>query len=106
MLSTRKERVQTIWFATLLLLVFGAGCSDANKNGANSRTASRTVVSAIPPNGGDGACPNALVTATFSTAMNASSIDDATFTLTGPGSVSVPGQVTYDASSKTAIFTP
>ena len=38
--------------------------------------------------------------------MNASSIDGATFILTGPGSVSVPGQVTYDGSSKTAIFTP
>ena len=105
-LGTRKERIQTIWFAAFLLLVFGAGCSDGNKNGGNSGTAAPTVVSAIPPNGGDGACPNALVTATFSTAMNASSIDGATFILTGPGSVSVPGQVTYDASSKTAIFTP
>ena len=34
------------------------------------------------------------------------SIDGATFTVTGPGSTPVAGQVTYDPSSDTAIFTP
>jgi len=42
----------------------------------------------------------------FSEAMDQSSIDGTTFTLTGPGSATVAGQVSYDGSSNTAIFTP
>ncbi len=103
----RKINNQKIWLPLFLLVIFGVGCSDANKSGSdNPSQAAPTVVSAIPPNNTDGACPNTLVTVTFSKAMTASSIDAATFTLTGPGSAPVAGQVTYDASSKTAIFTP
>ena len=65
-----------------------------------------TVTSAAPLNGVVGVCPNTIVTATFSEAMNPATIDSATFTLVGPGDVSVAGVVTYDASSDTAIFTP
>lgn len=62
-----------------------------------------TVVSATPANG---ACPNTVATASFSQAMNPATIDASTFTLTGPGTTPVAGQVTYDANSDTAIFTP
>jgi len=64
------------------------------------------VLSVSPPNGSVGLCPNTIVTAIFSEAMDPSSIDGTTFTLTGPGSSPVAGEVTYDASSNTAIFTP
>jgi Ice-binding-like/Bacterial Ig-like domain len=53
-----------------------------------------------------GACPNTIVTAAFSEAMNPSTIDSTTFTLTGPGTTPVSGQVTYDATGNSAIFTP
>src|SRR5579862_5829331 len=103
----RKINIQKIWLPLFLLVIFGVGCSDANKSGNdNPSQAAPTVLSAIPPNGTGGACPNTLVTVTFSKAMAASSINSSTFTLTGPGSAPVAGQVTYDASSKTAIFTP
>jgi hypothetical protein len=46
------------------------------------------------------------VTATFSVPMNSTSINGATFTLTGPGTTPVAGVVTYDATSNTATFTP
>ncbi|HEV8687456.1 MAG TPA: Ig-like domain-containing protein, partial [Gaiellaceae bacterium] len=46
------------------------------------------------------------VTATFSTAMNAASINGTTFTVTGPGGAAVAGGVTYDGPSRTARFTP
>ena len=62
-----------------------------------------TVLSVTPATG---ACPNTITTARFSEAMNPSSIDGGTFTLTGPGSTPVAGVVTYDPSSNTAIFTP
>jgi Ice-binding-like/Bacterial Ig-like domain len=64
------------------------------------------VLSVSPPNGSVGLCPNTIVTAIFSEAMDPSSIDGTTFTLTGPGSSPVAGQVTYDPFSNTAIFTP
>jgi Bacterial Ig-like domain len=89
-----------------LLLISVAGCGGPDQNGTNSGTTRPTVISAIPPGSANGACPNTLATVTFSKAMKASSINGNTYTLGGTGSVSVPGQVTYDAASHTAIFTP
>ena len=97
-----------VWFTSLfLLLIVGVGCSDPDKNPAPiPGLTPPTVVSVAPPNGAAGACLNTIVTATFSEAMNPSTINTTTFTLAGPGATAVPGQVTYDAASKTAIFTP
>jgi hypothetical protein len=94
-----------IWFTVFLLLI-AAGCSDPDKTGSNPTVTPPTVVSVAPANGAAGACPNTTVTATFSQAMNPATINGTTFTLTGPGTTPVAGAVTYDASSKTAIFTP
>jgi hypothetical protein len=63
-----------------------------------------TVISVGPPNGIGGVCPNTTVVATFSTAMNPATINTTTFTL--DGAASVAGQVTYDAPSRAATFTP
>lgn len=68
--------------------------------------ASPTVISVAPPNGTTGICPNTLVTATFSEAMLASTINTTTFTVSAPGPTSVAGTVTYDAASDAATFTP
>jgi hypothetical protein len=68
--------------------------------------AAPTVISVAPPAGSTGICPNALVTATFSRAMQSSTISATTFTLTGPGITAVPGTVTYVASSDVATFIP
>jgi len=65
-----------------------------------------TVISVAPPNLSSGICPNTVVTATFSEAMKASTIDTTRFTLTGPGTTPVAGTVTYVASSDVATFTP
>ena len=98
------NRNPTILVAALLLLIFVTGCGGGTKqNGAASRP---TVISAVPPSSANGACPNTLVTVTFSKAMKASSINTTSFTLTAPGPVPVLGLVTYDAASHTAIFTP
>jgi hypothetical protein len=94
-----------VWVPAFLLLVLSAGCSNSNTTAtptANVLTAS----SAAPPSGAAGVCPSSVVTASFSETMDAASIDGTTFTLTGPGSSAVTGQVTYDASSDTAIFSP
>jgi hypothetical protein len=102
----RKENSHKIWFAAFLLLIFGAGCNDPDKTTGIPGLTPPTVIAVAPPDGANGACPNTIVTATFSEAMNPSSIDGTTFTLTGPGAAPVAGQVTYDASSNTATFTP
>jgi len=64
-----------------------------------------SVVSVAPPNGAVGICPNTLVVATFSEAMNSSTINTTTFTLTAPGPTTVIGTVSY-FSSYVATFTP
>jgi hypothetical protein len=87
-----------VWL-TALLLIFIVGC------GGNSGPAP-TVMSAAPATGDGGACPSTIVTATFSEAMNPTSIDTTTFTLTAPGAISVVGEVAYDVPSHTATFTP
>ncbi len=93
--------------AAFLLLIFVVGCGGSGTTGSSDPSTTRpTVISAIPPSTASGACPNTLVTVTFSKAMRASSINGTTYTLSGPGSAPVPGQVTYNASSHTAIFTP
>lgn len=65
------------------------------------------VVSAVTPaDGSTGVAIGTAVTATFSTAMNASSITPSTFTLAAQGGAAVTGTVSYDAASQTATFTP
>jgi hypothetical protein len=56
-----------------------------------------------PVNGQTSVPPNGAISATFSKAVQASTIQ---FALTGPGGVSVPGTLTYNSSTVTATFTP
>ena len=49
------------------------------------------VISETPANGAVGVCPNSVVTATFSEAMNPATITGTTFTLQGPGTTAVAG---------------
>lgn len=49
---------------------------------------------------------NQPVTATFSEAMNATTINSSTFTLTAPGGGMVSGSVTYSSNGDVATFTP
>jgi Ice-binding-like/Bacterial Ig-like domain len=102
----RKENIH-IWFAAFLLLIFSPGCCNTGANqGTKPSLTPPTVISVAPVVGAAGVCPNTVVTATFSVAMNSTSINGATFTLAGPGTTPVAGVVTYDAASKTATFTP
>jgi len=63
-----------------------------------------TVVSTVPLGLATAVPVDTLVSATFSEAMNATTINGTTFTLTGPGATPVAGAVTYSGS--TAMFTP
>lgn len=107
MAVTRRYNFPTIGFAAFLLLICATGCSDPDNNGGrNPAVTPPTATSLSPPNATAGVCPNTVVTATFSKAMNPATINGATFTLTGLGLASVAGAVSYDAPSDTATFTP
>lgn len=68
-------------------------------------TTKPNVTSTNPSNGQSGISRTTTVTALFSEAMNVSTIDNTTFTLTGP-SGSIPGNVSYNTGTRTATFTP
>jgi hypothetical protein len=102
----RKYGNPKIWFTAFLLLIFSAGCSDYDKAGSNPTVTAPTVLSVAPPNAASGACPNTLVTATFSVAMNPATINATTFTLTGPGATPVNRSGYLRQQVNTATFTP
>lgn len=65
-----------------------------------------TVISTTPVNGATGVSLATAPTATFSTAMSASTINSSTFTLAAPGGAAVAGTVSYVTTGSVATFTP
>jgi len=65
-----------------------------------------TVISTDPTNNATGVAPDKRIAATFSEAMDPSSITTATVSLTGLGGVSVTGTVSYAAIGDSLTFTP
>lgn len=74
--------------------------------GASSIATAPTVTSTNPVNNATGVPINKAINATFSTAMDPSTITTATFTLAGPAGAGVTGTVSYNAASNVATFTP
>jgi hypothetical protein len=65
-----------------------------------------TVTLMNPANGAISVGIDASVNATFDKAMDSSTLNPATFTVTGPGATVVVGKVSYDVTNKIATFTP
>jgi hypothetical protein len=65
-----------------------------------------TVTTVSPLAGAVNVASNTTVTATFSEAMAAATINGAAFTLTGPGTTAVAATVSYAAATRTATLTP
>src|SRR5262249_37134385 len=78
-------------------VVFSAGTAD---------TTPPTVTSVTPTNGATGVAVGTTVTATFSEAMNASTISASTFVLRDPSNTVVPGTVSYNGVTNVATLTP
>lgn len=74
--------------------------------GATLDSTPPTITLTNPANAAVGVAINASVNATFSEAMDPSTISTGTFTLAGPGVTPVTGSVTYDPISRVATFTP
>ena len=67
-------------------------------------TPAPTVTAVVPANGATDVPIAQVLSATFSEAMSPGTINGATFTVTGPGGITVPGAVAY--SGGVATFTP
>jgi Ice-binding-like/Bacterial Ig-like domain len=99
------HKVTVRMILAFLMAGFMAGCCDPVKNAGDPETPP-TVLSETPPIGAAPVCPNtAIVSVTFSKAMNPATINTTTFTLT-IGGVGVLGQVSYVVATDTATFTP
>jgi hypothetical protein len=72
--------------------------------GATPDTTPPAVISTVPVNNATGVLINSKITATFSEAMDPSTLTTATFMVKGPGTTAVAGTVTYVGT--TATFTP
>jgi hypothetical protein len=75
-------------------------------SGSGPDSVAPTVTSTTPADGAPAVPPNAGINATFSKAMDPSTLNPSTFTLTGPGPTSIAGKITYDAINLIATFTP
>ncbi len=94
----------TTMVMALLFTAFIAGCGDDNgPTGGTPDTTPPTVLSTNPINGGTGV---AVISATFSESMSASSISQTSFTVKGPGVTAVAGTVSYDDANYRASFVP
>ena len=96
----RNVMVRKIWIVAFLAGCFVAGCGREQ----TLRPAAPVVVSTVPANGATGVPVTQVITASFSEAMNAATINTSTFTIAGPGGTLIGGTVTF--SGTTASFTP
>jgi hypothetical protein len=94
-----KLRLRTFWILVLFATGVIAGCSAKTSLPPNP-----TVLSTTPARGALNAPLAQVITATFSKAMNLTTITSSTFTLTAPGGVAVLGAVT--SAGTTSSFTP
>jgi Bacterial Ig-like domain len=95
----RKLKISKISLAAFALIALVAGCGREQTHALVP-----AVISAVPANAAVGVPVAQAITATFNQAMNATTINATTFTITGPGGAPVTGAVTY--SGGTATFTP
>jgi hypothetical protein len=88
----------------LLLAVLLAGCGGSGSSGGNN--VPPTVSSSVPADLATGVAIDSDITATFSIAMDPSTITTTTFTVTNPALTPVTGAVSLSADGLTAIFKP
>lgn len=93
----------------LLLSLSGGACQkdkDNNPAAVDKPSSLATVVLSAPVNGATNVAINRKVAASFSVAMDATTLTELNFKLEAPNATAVAGTVSYEALSKTAIFTP
>jgi hypothetical protein len=95
----RKVKSIQIWILVVLSALLMAACGRERVG-----LVSPIVISTNPANLATGVPLTQIVTATFNTAMNPTTINTVTFTVAAPGGAALMGAVTF--SGTTATFTP
>src|SRR5215210_6976732 len=100
----------SVVMATILaicLLLLSQGISQAAKPPSTGDTTPPTLGTVFPANNATGVAPTTNVEATFSEAMDASSINGSNFTLAKAGTTApVAAQITYDPATNKATLDP
>jgi hypothetical protein len=98
---------RTLGFTVLLLTALVSGCSsNSSAPPVINNPAAPTVTATNPDTAATAVAVNNNVTATFSEAMDGTTIDTSSFTVQGAGEAALVGAVSLDAASNTAIFNP
>ncbi len=104
-------RIRAAWWLVAATLVI-AGCGGGSGGGGMTctsncvATTAPTITAVTPTNTSTGIAITSAVTATFSEAMNSSTITGSTFTLVPQGGSAVAATVSYNASGNVATLTP
>jgi hypothetical protein len=105
--TTNKYTRRILWLAALLLTTLVTGCSNGGGGGGGDGGGGTvpTVTETSPADTAIAVARNSKVTATFSEAMDDTTIDTMSFTVIGAGEPALIGTVSLDAASNTASFT-
>jgi hypothetical protein len=103
----RNSKVSRFSIAAFLFAVAMGGCNDPDRTapGPGSPLSAPTVVSVVPVGAASGVCQGAVITVTFSKAMNPATINTSTYTVSA-GAANITGAVAIDATETIATFTP
>ncbi len=97
----KKYTGRTLWLAGIMLTTLLTGCGGSS----GTSTTDSLVAETAPVNEVENVGVNSKVFVTFSEEMNAETITDTSFTVSGPTLTALDGTVSYDVASKTASFT-
>lgn len=99
--NSRGRHLAAMSLATLMFVSLGCGTDGPNNPGSDNIAPAVTTTNPLP-----GATGVAVITASFNEPMRISSVEESTFVLTGPGSVVLPGTVSYSSETQIAHFFP
>jgi len=104
-LHTNKHYIKrTLWISSILLTALVTGCNDSNDS--NDSSAAPTVIATSPAGNAKAAPLNHKVIATFSEAMDPTTVDKISFSVKANDDQALSGNVSVDAESHSASFTP
>ena len=108
-MRTRTGYSMGVWLTAVLLVAFAVGCGDNHNTGSDNLPTiptATTVSSVTPLDKATGVAINTkIITATFSQAMNPTTLTTGTFTLACPVGTAQTGAVSYVANGNVATLT-
>jgi hypothetical protein len=101
---------RTLWLASILFTGLLAGCNSSSDSSSDDSIANSspapTVIANTPANNDTDVALSNKVVVTFSEAMDSTTIDTQSFSVIGADEQALSGDVTVDAATHTATFTP